>query len=70
LESLPKPYVASTTWSESNNIVVCLIPIFAPIFFGKKSIEGSVFDDDFVDKMKAISEKHGKWADLMVKFYN
>jgi len=59
-ESLPKPYVASTTWSESNNIAVCLVPILALIFFGKKSIEGSVFDDDFVDKMKAISKKHGK----------
>jgi hypothetical protein len=44
--------VASTTWSESNNITVCLIPILAPIFFGQKSIEGSVFDDDFLDKMK------------------
>jgi len=62
LESLPKPYVASTTWSESNNIAVCLVPILAPIFFGQKSMEGFVFDDDFVDKMKAISEKHGKWA--------
>ncbi len=69
-ESLPKPYVVSTTWSESNNIAVCLVPILAPIFFGQKSIEGSVFDDDFVDKMKAISEKHDKWANLMVKFYN
>jgi len=70
-ESLPKPYVASTTWSESNNIAVCLVPILAPIFFSQKSIEGSVFDDDFVDKMKAISKKHGKWADLlMVEFYN
>jgi len=69
-ESFPKPYVASTTWSESNNISVCLDPILAPIFFGQKSIEGSVFDDDFVDKMKAISKKHGKWADLMVEFYN
>jgi hypothetical protein len=39
LESLPKPYVASTTWSESNNIAVCLVPILAPIFFGQKSIE-------------------------------
>jgi len=68
-ESLPKPYVASTTWSESNNVAVCLVPILAPIFFGQKSIEGSVFDDDFVDKMKAISKKHGKWADLMVEFY-
>ena len=69
-ESLPKTYVASTTWSDSNNIAICLIPILAPIFFGQESIEGSVFDDDFVDKMKAISEKHGKWADLMVKFFS
>ena len=51
-ESLPKPYVASTTWSESNNIAVCLVPVLALIFFGQKSIEGSVFDDDFLDKMK------------------
>jgi len=69
-KSLPKPYVASTTWSESNNIAVCLVYILAPIFFGQKSIEGSVFDDDFVDEMKVISKKHGKWADLMVEFYN
>ena len=69
-ESIPKTYLASTTWSDSNNIAICLIPILAPIFFGQESIEGSVFDDDFVDKMKAISEKHGKWADLMVEFYN
>jgi hypothetical protein len=33
LESLPKPYLASTTWSESNNITVCLVPILASIFF-------------------------------------
>jgi hypothetical protein len=60
--------ISQIQWS--NNIAICLIPILAPIFFGQESIEGSVFDDDFVDKMKAISEKHGKWADLMVEFYN
>ena len=69
-EALPKSHVASTTWAESNNVAVCLVPILAPILFGQKSIEGSVFDEDFVDKMSSISEKHGKWADLMVEFYN
>ena len=69
-EALLKSHVASTTWSESSNIAVCLAPILAPIFFGQKSIEGSVFDDDFVDKMRSISTKHGEWADLMVEFYS
>jgi hypothetical protein len=69
-EPLLKSHVASTAWSKSSNIAVCLAPILALIFFGQKSIEGSVFDDDFVDKMTSISKKHSKWADLMVEFYS
>jgi hypothetical protein len=69
-EPLPKTHVASTTWAKTNNVGLCLVPILAPIFFGQKSIEGSVFDDNFVDKISSITKKHGKWADLMVEFYN
>ncbi len=55
-ESFPKPYVASTTWSESNNSAVCLVPILAPIFFGQTSIKGSVFDDEFTIFLGSILE--------------
>jgi hypothetical protein len=44
LEPLPKTHVASTTWAIANNVGLCLVPILAPIFFGQKSIECSIFD--------------------------
>ncbi len=46
------------------------VPLLALIFFGQKSIEGSVTNKDFVNKMTAISPKHGAWADLMKEVFN
>ncbi len=46
------------------------MPFLASIFSGQKFIKGSVFDADFVNKMMSITNKHGKWADMMVEFYS
>jgi hypothetical protein len=77
---LPKTYLSSTVWEDTTDIGICLIhlltpiffliPLLALIFFGQKTIEGSVTDKDFVDKMAAISPKHGTWADLMKETFN
>ena len=49
-ESIPKTYLASTTWSDSNNIAICLIPILAPIFFFGFCSESNPFVDAFPSK--------------------
>jgi hypothetical protein len=67
---LPKTYLSSTAWEDATDVGICLIPILAPIFFGQQTIKGSVSDEDFVDKMAAISAKHSKWADLMKEVFS
>jgi hypothetical protein len=67
---LPKAYISTTVWEDTTDVGICLVPLLAPIFFGQKSIEGSITNKDFVDKMTAISPKHGTWADLMKEVFN
>ena len=67
---LPKAYITATAWEDTNDVGICLVPLLAPIFFGQKTIEGSVTDKDFVNKMTNISPKHGAWADLMKEVFN
>ncbi len=67
---LPKTYLSSTAWEDATDVGICLVPILAPIFFGQQTIEGFVSDEDFVDKMAAISAKHGEWANLMKKVFS
>jgi hypothetical protein len=70
LEPLPKNCIVSTTWAEAGKIGFSFVPILAPIFFGQKSIKGSMLDADFVNEMATIAKKHGKQADMMVEFYS
>jgi hypothetical protein len=39
-----------------------LFPIFAPIFFGQRAVEASVYDTDFDNKVGSLSVKHLHWA--------
>jgi hypothetical protein len=41
------------------------LPMFAPLFFGQKTIKSSMHDADFEDKMAEISPLHLRWAQLM-----
>ncbi len=47
---------ANSSDRQQGHIQLCLTPILAPIFFGQRptSFEGSVFDNNFVDKMMSV----------------
>jgi hypothetical protein len=52
-------------WREAKNeLALCVIPILAPVPFGKR-IESTIFDESFVDEMEKLSEEHGFWARIM-----
>jgi hypothetical protein len=40
-------------------------PMVAPIFFGMHSVEASIYDTDFEDKLGLLSTKHLHWAKLI-----
>jgi hypothetical protein len=57
--------VKGTEWeSTEHNIALCVVPVLAPIPFGKNIMSIS-FDDSFIKEMSLISIEHGFWANLM-----
>jgi hypothetical protein len=47
-----------TIWKEAKKeLALCMIPILAPVPFGKR-IESTIFDDSFVNEMEKMSEEH------------
>ncbi len=54
-----------TIWKEAKKeLALCMIPILAPVSFGKR-IESTIFDDSFINEMEKMSEEHGFWARMM-----
>jgi hypothetical protein len=69
------PLEASTVkdmdWEKApSNIAAIAIPTFAPLPFGTIIITTSVFNDDFIEDMHKISNKHGFWAKSMANVIN
>jgi hypothetical protein len=58
--------MTNTVWEEAKkDIVLIVIPIVAPIPYGK-DIKSTIFDDDFIEEMQMISVEHGFWSKTMV----
>jgi hypothetical protein len=62
--------VKDTTWETSEQVAICFPPILAPIFFGQKPVEASIYDHNFVNRMASISQTHGVWAKLILEIFN
>ena len=70
-EQLPSKFVKGTTWETAKvPLGIACIPIFAPIFFGMRAVETSVYDYDFDDKLASLSTKHLQWAKLIKENVN
>ena len=65
-EHLSSRTVADTSWA-SNKVKLGMVqlPMFAPIFFGQKTVVSSVRDPNFEDQFGGISPAHHQWAQLM-----
>ncbi len=58
-EPLSSRFIADTSWAAAKvKLGMVQLPMFAPIFFGQKTIECSMHDADFEDKMAEISPLH------------
>jgi hypothetical protein len=65
-EPLSSRFIADTSWAGAKvKLSMVQLPMFAPLFFGQKTIKSSVHDADFEDKMAEISPLHLQWAQLM-----
>jgi hypothetical protein len=57
--------VKETDWDNAKmEIALIAIPTIVPLPFGME-ITSTMLDDDFIDKMKGISNAHGFWAQTM-----
>jgi hypothetical protein len=58
-EPLSSRFIADTSWAGGKvKLGMVQLPMFAPLFFGQKTVESSVHDTDFEDKMAEISPLH------------
>jgi hypothetical protein len=65
-EHLSSRTVADTSWASAKaKLGMVQSPMFAPIFFGQKTIVSSVHNPDFEDHLGGISPAHHQWAQLM-----
>ena len=63
---LQADFVKDTNWDNTDvEIALIATPNIVPIPFGKE-INTTIFDDDFTDEMKSISDGHSFWAQMMV----
>ncbi len=63
--SLQDNSVKETDWDDAKmEIALIAIPTIVPLPFGME-ITSTMPDDDFIDKMKGISNAHGFWAQTM-----
>ena len=61
-EALWDNFLTDTSWAKATMpIGMATFPTTAPIFFGQKTFEGSIHDEDFEDNMEEISPIHLKW---------
>jgi hypothetical protein len=65
-EPLSSRFIADTSWAGAKvKLGMVQSPMFAPLFFGQSTVETSVHDADFDDKIGEISPLHLQWALLM-----
>ena len=58
-EPLSSRFIADTSWAGAKvKLGMVQSPMFAPLFFGQNTVESSVHDADFDDKMAEISPLH------------
>ncbi len=58
-EPLSSRFIADTSWATARvKLGMVQLPMFAPIFFGQKTVECSVHDADFEKKMREMSPLH------------
>jgi hypothetical protein len=58
-EPLSSRFIADTSWAGAKvKLGMVQLLMFAPLFFGQKTVESSVHDADFEDKMAEISPLH------------
>ena len=44
-------------------------PMIAPILFGMSTVEASIHDDDFKDRVGTMSPEHDTWAKLIKEHF-
>ena len=65
-KTLPSKFFRGTSWeSATAELGLTHFPMIAPILFGMSTVEASIHDDDFEDKVGAMSPKHATWAKLI-----
>jgi hypothetical protein len=58
-EPLSSRFIADTSWAGTKvKLGMVQLLMFAPLFFGQKTVKSSVHDADFEDKMAEISPLH------------
>jgi hypothetical protein len=58
-EPLSSRFIADTSWAGAKvKLGMVQLPMFAHLFFGQKTVESSMHDTDFEDKMAEISPLH------------
>jgi len=69
-EPLPSKFFRSTSWeSATAELGLTRFPMIAPILFGLSTVEASIHDDDFEDKVGTMSPKHATWAKLIKEHF-
>ena len=67
---LPSKFLQGTSWeSATAELGLTRFPMIAPILFGMSTVEASIHDDDFEDKVGTMSPKHAKWAKLIKEHF-
>jgi hypothetical protein len=69
-EPLPSKFFRGTSWeSATAELGLTRFPMVVPILFGMSTVEASVHDDDFEEKIGVMSPKHAIWAKLIKEHF-
>jgi len=69
-EPLPSKFLRGTSWeSATAELGLTRFPMIAPILFGMSTVEASIHDDDFEDRVGTMSPKHATWAKLIKEHF-
>ena len=69
-EPLPSKFFRGTSWeSATAELGLTRFPMVVPILFGMSTVEASVHDDDFEEKLGVMSPKHAIWAKLIKEHF-
>ena len=69
-EPLPSKFFRGTSWeSATAELGLTRFPMVVPILFGMSTVEASIHDDDFEEKIGEMSPKHATWAKLIKEHF-